>query len=177
MYQSPPLRVSGPTGYQPNRYRSFAMTVTTRPATAADTAFARTVHHAAYRDVVIRQFGPWDEAVQDRFFEGDWNGAQFDIILVDGKPCGYTAVEERPDDIHIRELVIHPDHQGKGVGSAFLHRIMQEAASRGVPIRLGTFLQNEGSIALYERLGFRRVGKTDIHTLMEWSDKRVAGGF
>lgn len=27
-----------------------------RPATARDTEFARTAHHAAYRDVVSRQF-------------------------------------------------------------------------------------------------------------------------
>lgn len=35
--------------------------ITSRPATDADTDFARDVHHAAYRDVVIRQFGTWDD--------------------------------------------------------------------------------------------------------------------
>ena len=36
-----------------------------RPATSSDTEFARISHHAAYRDVVRRQFGAWDEALQD----------------------------------------------------------------------------------------------------------------
>jgi hypothetical protein len=36
--------------------------ITTRQAAAADTDFAREAYHAAYRDVVERQFGPWDEA-------------------------------------------------------------------------------------------------------------------
>jgi hypothetical protein len=34
--------------------------ITRRRATAADTAWARRVHHAAVRDVVERQFGTWD---------------------------------------------------------------------------------------------------------------------
>ena len=36
-----------------------------RPATSNDTEFARISYHAAYRDVVCRQFGAWDEALQD----------------------------------------------------------------------------------------------------------------
>ncbi len=40
-----------------------------RPATSRDTEFARLSHHEAYRDVVSRQFGAWDETLQDRLFE------------------------------------------------------------------------------------------------------------
>lgn len=42
-----------------------------RPAVPADTHFARRVHHAAYREVVERQFGSCNEEQQDRFLEGD----------------------------------------------------------------------------------------------------------
>ena len=47
------------------------MNVTRRPAREPDTEFARQIHHLAYRDVVERQFGPWVEADQDNFFQGD----------------------------------------------------------------------------------------------------------
>ena len=40
-----------------------------RTATSSDTEFARTTHHEAYRAVVSRQFGAWDETLQDRLFE------------------------------------------------------------------------------------------------------------
>ena len=35
----------------------------------ADFEFGRFVHHAAYQDVVTRQFGSWEEKIQDGFFE------------------------------------------------------------------------------------------------------------
>jgi hypothetical protein len=44
------------------------MQITKRPAENFDTEFVRHVHHLAYRDVVIRQYGAWDEKVQDEFF-------------------------------------------------------------------------------------------------------------
>lgn len=52
-----------------------------RPATSSDTEFARTTHHAAYRDVVSRQFGAWDEALQDRLFEEKWMPDKCEIGL------------------------------------------------------------------------------------------------
>lgn len=144
------------------------MTITTRPATDADTHFARNVHHGAYREIVIRQFGPWREQEQDQRFLGDWTAGYFDIIMVDGTPCGYAAVEDRADDIHVRELVIHPAHQGKGVGAIFLRSIIARAKERHVPVRLGTFHENHRALAFYKRLGFQETGNTEIHILMEW---------
>jgi hypothetical protein len=71
------------------------MEVARRAALPSDTEFARTVHHRAYRDVVERQFGAWDDAVQDKFFAGDWAHGGFDILLCDGVACGYVCVEEQ----------------------------------------------------------------------------------
>ena len=56
------------------------MQVTTRPAQDADTPFARAVHHAAYRDVVERQFGPWNEAAQDQYFATGWDPTTCQIV-------------------------------------------------------------------------------------------------
>lgn len=55
-----------------------------RPATDADTEFARGVHHLAYRNVVERQFGEWDVVRQDQFFANDWAGeaSRFSYAMV-----------------------------------------------------------------------------------------------
>jgi GNAT superfamily N-acetyltransferase len=143
------------------------MNVQTRTATDEDFAFARTVHHAAYRDVVERQFGPWDEVEQDTFFEQDWRPEAMAIILADGTPCGYWMVEDREDDIHVRELVIHPDCQSRGIGRRLLEQVQRRAGARGVPVRLGTYLRNR-AVVLYERVGFREFDRTDTHILMAW---------
>jgi GNAT superfamily N-acetyltransferase len=144
------------------------MNVIRRPATVEDTEFARRVHHAAYRDVVERQFGPWDEAVQNWFFDSDWRDAQHEIVLVDGTPCGYVSIEERAADIHVRELVVAPAFQGRGIGTTILQDLIERARVRGVPIRLGTHRVNRAN-HLYRRLGFRETGQTDTHILLEWA--------
>ena len=146
------------------------MNITTRPAAETDAAFAREAHHGAYRDVVIRQFGAWDEQVQDGFFERSWEDHRHEIILHDGVPCGYTSVEFNDDYVHVREFVIHPAFQGQGLGTAFLQGVCAQAAARGLPIKLGVFHQNR-AVAFYRRLGFREYARTEMHILMEWHSK------
>lgn len=138
-----------------------------RGARESDREFARQTHHAAYRDVVERQFGTWDEALQDQFFEADWDPPTKEIIVADGQECGYCIVEYRDEDIHLRELVVHPEHQGRGIGTWLLRGLQEKANAASVPIRLGTFRRNQAQ-QLYRRLGFREIGTTDTHVLMEW---------
>ena len=143
------------------------MHITRYPASATDREFARSVHHRAYREVAVRRYGPWDEKAQDEFFAEDWSEAAFEIILCDGVPCGYLCVEDREGDIHVRELVIDPEFQGKGIGTYILREVMGRARVRQVPVRLGTFHENRAA-ELYRRLGFREYGRTGTHILMEW---------
>jgi ribosomal protein S18 acetylase RimI-like enzyme len=143
------------------------MNITTRPAVDADKDFARVVHHLAYREVVEKQYGPWDEDDQDRRFAGNWDSGEFDALLRDGEMCGYVSVEIGPDQISIRELVIHPKFQNQGVGSTFLLQVMAKAKVLKIPVRLGTHLLNRAT-AFYQRLGFREFDRTETHVLMEW---------
>jgi GNAT superfamily N-acetyltransferase len=140
-----------------------------RPATEADSDFARDVHHQAYRDVVERQFGAWIEVEQDRFFAGDWDPSKFEIVLCDSQPCGYTCVEDRGHAMHVRELVLLPEFQGRGIGTFFLRDTIERARRLGVPVQLGALHQNR-ALDLYRRLGFRDIGQTETHTLLEWRE-------
>ena len=121
--------------------------------------------------MVERQFGPWVEEQQDRYFETDWALATFEIVLSDGIPCGYVCIEDRDDDIHVREIVLAPEYQGRGIGSSILREVMERARTRRVPVRLGTQHKNR-ALGLYSRLGFREVGRTETHVLLEWSSER-----
>lgn len=144
------------------------MRITRRQATPDDREFARTVHHAAYRQVVMKQFGQWNQAEQDGFFATAWNPNATEVLLADKAPCGYLVVEERPADVHVREIVVHPDWQGQGVGTTILRAIQARAAQRKTPVVLGTFHVNPAR-RLYERLGFVQVGATETSVLMRWS--------
>lgn len=143
------------------------LVIALRLATPADTDFAREVHHQAYRDVAERQFGPWDAAFQDQRFAEDWASATFSIVLSDGEPCGYLCVEDCATDFHVREIVIAPAFQGRGIGTTLLQDVLQRAGDCQVPVRLGALRANRAA-ALYRRLGFREIGQTPTHLLFEW---------
>ena len=141
------------------------MVVTRRPTTAADRVFARRVHHLAYRDVVERQFGRWDEGEQDAYFETAWPKHEHEILEWDGEPCGYLAVEVDAAKVIIHELVLHPDHQNRGIGTAVLLETVSLGRDLGVPVHLQV-LQESHAGRLYERLGFEECGRTTTHRLM-----------
>ncbi len=143
------------------------MHLSIRPSTESDIAFAREAHHRAYQDVVVRQFGQWDEPLQDQFFDKSWVSDAHEILLADGQRCGYAAIENKSDYLHVRELVIHPQFQGQGIGTTFLRNLCEQAVARGVGVRLGTFQENR-ALSLYKRLGFQEFARTETHILMEW---------
>jgi ribosomal protein S18 acetylase RimI-like enzyme len=134
-----------------------------RPSTAEDEAFARDCHHVAFRDVVERQFGPWDEARQDAFFATAWRTGRCSIVELDGVRCGYLVVADLGDAMHVGEIVLHPDFHGRGLGTELLEDVFR----RGKPVRLGVLFENHRARALYERLGFREIGRDGAHALMQ----------
>ena len=144
------------------------MHITKRPGLVTDVEFARSVHHRAYRDVVVAQYGQWNEEAQDQFFIAAWSLAPHDVILCDDVRCGYLCAEDRDDNIHVRELVVDPDYQGQGIGTYILRDVIERAIARGVPVLLATHQLNR-AVNLYRRLGFRESGRTNSHILMEWN--------
>jgi ribosomal protein S18 acetylase RimI-like enzyme len=142
--------------------------LTRRPATLSDSTFAKVAHHRAYRDVVIAQFGPWDEAEQDRLFDEAWKENPHEILVCDGAACGYLGVDLHPEEIVLREVVIMPEFQGHGLGSMLLAELRTLSKSRGVPVRLQVLRLNRAA-NLYRRFGFRECGSTLTHLLMEFT--------
>jgi broad specificity phosphatase PhoE/ribosomal protein S18 acetylase RimI-like enzyme len=140
--------------------------LTRRSATASDSEFARLAHHRAYRDVVIAQFGTWNNTEQDRFFAETWNANPHEILICDGAPCGYLGVDFHREEIDLREIVILPEFQGRGLGSAILGELSNRSKSAHVPVKLRV-LQKSRAAILYRRVGFEERGRTSTHFLME----------
>lgn len=138
-----------------------------RLANENDSDFARRAHHAAYHDFVVRRFGAWNDSIQDGIFDKSWAERTHYIIQISGQSVGYTCVETRPASIHIREFVIHPDHQGCGLGNAVLLIIQADATAKCLPILLGVFDDNR-AVNLYRRCGFKEYDRTPSHILMKW---------
>lgn len=141
-----------------------------RPSTSDDHAFLRELHHRAYREVVMRQFGRWDEHAQDAWFELSLRDADVFVVELDGAAVGALAHKREPDCLHLIELQIAPEHQGQGLGSALLCELLGEARRESVAIRLRVLHENHRARHLYERHRFVVTGTTPTHYLMEWKE-------
>jgi ribosomal protein S18 acetylase RimI-like enzyme len=139
-----------------------------RPASAVDHSFLRELHHRAYREVVTRQFGSWDERAQDEWFEISLRDADVFVVELDGAPVGALARKRDRDCFHLVELQILPEHQNQGLGSALLRELLTEARSAALPVRLRVLHENHRARHLYERHRFVVTTTAGAHYLMEW---------
>lgn len=53
-------------------------------------------------------------------------------------------------------LAVHPENQGKGIGSTLVESGLQQARKMGLPVFILAF---KGALGVYRRLGFREVGR------------------
>lgn len=139
-----------------------------RPAVATDRELLRRIHHLAYRDVVTRQFGAWDEVAQDGWFDQSLAEAEFSVVEDGGESVGAVGITELPERLFLAELQILPEHQGRGLGTAVLKTVLARASQIQKPIVLRVLHMNR-ACSLYERHGFVVTGQTETHNLMLWS--------
>lgn len=102
-----------------------------RPATAADSEYCYSVHRLAMRSSVEAIWG-WDEAVQRELHERGFDPAAGRIIVVDGRDAGFLRVDDRPGDIYLGRIELHPDHQGRGIGTTLIQQLIARAGDKAV---------------------------------------------
>lgn len=120
------------------------------------------INRDAYRPYVARIWG-WDEDFQYEFFKTHIIFEKMDMVLVGGIPVGFVSVDRRKDRIFLESMAILSDYRSKGIGTAILKALMQEAGKRRVPLHLQVFKVNVRATALYGRLGFERYGESETH--------------
>lgn len=67
----------------------------------------------------------------------------------------------------LERMVVHPDMQGKGLGSRALKQALDEADEAGLPVLLCT--QEERNVRFYSRLGFEVVQTHDFAGCSHWT--------
>lgn len=78
-----------------------------------------------------------------------------------GALAGFCWVEPRGRVLHLHGLVLKGEFQGRGIGSATLEVLESRYKGTVDVIELGVHRSNRRAIALYERLGYRRVRVLD----------------
>jgi ribosomal protein S18 acetylase RimI-like enzyme len=113
---------------------------------------ARTMRHA------IEQTWGWDEAWQREDFSRRLCDCSVSIVECDGDRAGGLFVVSNPASIHVEELQIMPEFQGRGIGSSILTELIETAHHRGMVVTLAVLSVNPRAKQLYERLGFKVTG-------------------
>jgi GNAT superfamily N-acetyltransferase len=92
----------------------------------------------------------------------------YHLVLLDGKPVGRLWVAQLQQEFHLVDIAVHPEVQGKGIGTALVKRLQQEAAKVKLPIQSMVFRFNPGSLKFHQRLGFTIARADEMHYYMEW---------
>jgi ribosomal protein S18 acetylase RimI-like enzyme len=129
-----------------------------RPATDADSEFCYRLHKAAMGDYVTAIWG-WDEQVQRGFHARAFNPGRWQIITTGGADAGMLDVEYRPGEIYLARIEIHPDYQGRGIGTRLIRALADEARQKGQALVLDVLTVNHRAQALYRRLGMTEVAR------------------
>jgi ribosomal protein S18 acetylase RimI-like enzyme len=128
-----------------------------RSAAESDREFLYALHRTTMHEVIDNTWG-WDDAWQRADFDRRFSACAVSIIDIQGRAAGGLWLESTPDSLHIVELQLVPDMQGKGVGSAVVQHIIQQGINRGLPVTLSVVPANPRAKRLYERLGFEVTG-------------------
>jgi GNAT superfamily N-acetyltransferase len=141
---------------------------TVRPAAAADVEAMREVGIAAgerFRAVD-------DPRISARADDPPYTTDELTVLVdtraalvaeVGGGVVGFMLMEELDGAAHIEELSVHPDGQGRGLGTALLDAAAGWAAERGFSaVTLTTFRDVPWNRPFYERRGYRVVGGAEL---------------
>lgn len=100
----------------------------------------------------------WDDHYRDR--EGVL------VADVDGRVRGYavfrwgedTKAFVGPDEAGLKEIYVHPEYWGEGIGTALLEAGLDLLPEDATALRLETLAENDRGRAFYESRGFERTG-------------------
>ena len=81
------------------------------------------------------------------------------VAIIDNKVAGYICCQNIAGDGHIDNVATAPAHQGRGIGSIMMERLINNAARLGFSgLTLEVASRNAAAIALYTKHGFAPEG-------------------
>ncbi|HEV3232859.1 MAG TPA: ribosomal protein S18-alanine N-acetyltransferase [Candidatus Dormibacteraeota bacterium] len=111
--------------------------------------------------------------------------AAYIVVRAEDEVVGYAGIWKMRDEAHVTTVGVRKRDQGKGYGKALMVALIDEAyAADAKWVTLEVRASNHGAIGLYERLGFKIIGRrrgyyTDDgeDAIVMWSDSLLAPAF
>ncbi|MDQ4098122.1 MAG: GNAT family N-acetyltransferase [Actinomycetota bacterium] len=119
---------------------------------------------------------PWDDSVKGEFlrqqfdvqraaYEG-YAGSSRQVVLVGGEPAGRLYVARSDAEIVIIDIALLPEYRGRGIGTALVRGVLDEATAGGKVVRMHVERHNP-ALRLYERLGFSIAEDRGVYLFLE----------
>jgi GNAT superfamily N-acetyltransferase len=156
-------------------------TVTLRPVTAADDEFLLAVYAntreqemaaVPWTDEQKMEFLRWQFNLQRQDYDANYPQRQYDVIVVDEQPAGRIWIS-RNDQIRLLDIALLAEFQNRGVGTALLKRLIDEATRANKPLRHMVFILNTDAKRFYERLGFEVFEEVGAYLHMELQSNKL----
>ena len=157
-------------------------TVSLRPIAAHDDAFLCALYAGTRADeMALLDWSAKEKAAflrmqfdaQHRHYQTHFPNAAFWIIELEGEPIGRLYVDRRVDEIRLIDVALLPEYRSRGLGSALMRELLDEATSAGKPVRLHVESFNPAH-RLYTRLGFCKLDSNGVYEFMEWRSAAVS---
>lgn len=137
-----------------------------RPATADDFDALAALEAAAFSPL-------WRQSAQTLKL-AQTQSLTFEVALVGDELAAFQISTAGDAGAHLVRLTVHPQWQGKGVGSALLAHTLQGYQRRGFRrASLNTQVDNVSSQALYRKFGFQATGTRFPIWIKELTDDQV----
>jgi ribosomal protein S18 acetylase RimI-like enzyme len=105
---------------------------------------------------------------RDRQYRGADADVEHTVVVVDGEDVAALWVARDGARIHLLDIAVLPEQRGRGIGTALIRELQEEAAATGCTLHLHVARTNAAA-ALYAHLGFHATGGDDMHQAMTWA--------
>lgn len=123
-----------------------------RPMNLDDLAAVEAVDHSAFKPVWQNS----QEALELAFRQA----AVATVAEIDDRLIAYQISTSTPMGGHLARLAVHPQFQKRHIGLSLVEDMLAQFEKRGArAVTVNTQQDNSASLALYERVGFRRTGE------------------
>jgi len=156
--------------------------VTFRPIAPDDMDFLLRVYRST-REEELAMVVDWTAEQKDAFvrhqfdaqhswYRDHYEGAQFEVVLIDGVPAGRLYVHRRNREIRLVDITLLPEFRKGGIGTSLLRDLLAEGEAAGKPVTIHVEVFNP-AMRLYERLGFSPIEERGPYRLMEWRPSQL----
>jgi GNAT superfamily N-acetyltransferase len=147
-----------------------------RPETETDVPFLRGLYISTrweelapvdWTDAQKLAFLEQQFAAQRHHYRTYYPDAAFDILEAPGASAGRLYLDRQPDKLLIVDISLMPEWRGRGIGTALIEAMFDEARPAGKAVEIAVEKFNPAQ-RLYERLGFREYSDDGPYRFMRW---------